>query len=250
MWDHCEVRLIFRDNKFWAWWLSIYTFTYSSAEFLTSQMGNPLRCAALLCFPETCERKMAEFLKNEMWNPHLVQLSFQEACERKWKLVTVLGYEWPFTGPMMDSGTLSCSTNRSGPQITSNLVKLLYIEILATIQSQPSWFLDHIGKFGTPVNGTYTNPLPSCLFWKKKETLHSTPHQTICLVKPDFFQPLNHLPLQGKRKLTPLDPFWDLQLWKTGGRICIGWNPMQWACWQCNSDMKFNLYSQQLSTSD
>jgi hypothetical protein len=41
------------------------------------------------------------------------------------------------------------------------------------------------------------------------------------LVKPYFFQPLNHLPLQGKRKLTPLDPFWDLQLWKTGGRFCI-----------------------------
>jgi hypothetical protein len=61
MWDHCEVRLIFRDNKFWAWWLSIYTFTYSSAEFLKSQMGNPLRNAALLCFPETCERKWLNF---------------------------------------------------------------------------------------------------------------------------------------------------------------------------------------------
>lgn len=108
----------------------------------------------------------------------------------------------------MDSGTLNCSTNRSGSQITPNLVKLLYIEILETIQSQPSWFLDHIGTLGTSVNGyIYQNLYPLVSFEKKRETLNSTPHQTICLVKPDFFRPLNHLPLEGKRKLTPLDPF-------------------------------------------
>jgi hypothetical protein len=108
---------------------------------------------------------------------------------------------------MMDSGALNCSTNRSGSQITPNSVKLLYIEILETIQSQPSWFLDHIGKFGTSVNGVYQNLYPLVSFEKKRATLNSTPHQTICLVKPDFVQPLNHLPLQGNRKLTPLDPF-------------------------------------------
>jgi hypothetical protein len=113
-------------------------------------------CSFAMPSREKMWEKMAEFLKNEMWNPHLVQLSFQEACERKWKLVTVLGYKWPFTGPMMDSVALNCSTNRSGSQITPNLVKLLYIEISATIQSQPSWFLNHIRTLGTWVNGTYT----------------------------------------------------------------------------------------------
>jgi hypothetical protein len=59
--DHCEVRLIFRDNKFWSWWLSIYKFTYSWAKFLKSQMVNPLRSAALLRFRATCERKWLNF---------------------------------------------------------------------------------------------------------------------------------------------------------------------------------------------
>jgi hypothetical protein len=69
----------------------------------------------------------------------------------------------------MDSGTLNCSTNRSGSQITPNLVKSPYIKILETIQPQPSWFLDHIGTLGTSVNGTHTKTLTLLSLLKKRD---------------------------------------------------------------------------------
>jgi hypothetical protein len=84
---------------------------------------------------------------------------------------------------MMDSGTHNCSTKRSGSQITPNLVKLLYIEILATIQSQPSWFLDHIGTLGTSVNGTYTKPFTLFSLLRKREK-----HRILHPIRPYAWQ--------------------------------------------------------------